>query len=276
VESTGIDSSCKEVGSSWHPIRNSIPLESSRILTFSLPNLLKYSSGFQWIPLESTGIQLELVGDMKDLQNTATVAAEKRQDELNRQYQKAELARSKDELRLAALAEAAREEAEFTEAAKQEAAKQEAAKGPAEEEAAEEAAEEEAAEEEAVKKWLESMEMASDQSLPAVQTKRAAKMKLFNTSRLIHPAATALTKSKAPKAIHQEDYQTPSESDLTDSDFSASCRAQAKKRQLSSSDEDSSSDEGGESPSTVCHPAKLPKLQLVLSTPTPLPCSAMD
>jgi len=69
VESTGIDSSCKEVESSWHSIRNSIPLDSSGILTFSLPNLLKYSSGFQWIQVESTGIQLELVGDMKDLRN---------------------------------------------------------------------------------------------------------------------------------------------------------------------------------------------------------------
>jgi len=67
VESTGIDSSCKEVESSWHSIRNSIPLDSTGILTFSLPNLLKYSTGFHWIQVESAGIQLELVGDMKDL-----------------------------------------------------------------------------------------------------------------------------------------------------------------------------------------------------------------
>ena len=67
VESTGIDSSYKEVESSWHSIRNSIPLDSTGILTFSLPNLLKYSTGFHWIQVESTGIQLELVGDMKDL-----------------------------------------------------------------------------------------------------------------------------------------------------------------------------------------------------------------
>jgi len=45
VESTGIDSFCKEVEFSWHSIRNSIPLDS-------------------------TGIQLELVGDMKDLNLT--------------------------------------------------------------------------------------------------------------------------------------------------------------------------------------------------------------
>jgi len=68
VESTGIDSSCKEVESSWHSIRNSIPLDSTGILTFCLPNLLKYSTGFHWIQVESTGIQLELVGDMKDLE----------------------------------------------------------------------------------------------------------------------------------------------------------------------------------------------------------------
>jgi len=67
VESTGIDSSCKEVESSWHSIRNSIPLDSSGILVFSLPNLLKYSTGFYWILLESTGIQLELMGDIEDL-----------------------------------------------------------------------------------------------------------------------------------------------------------------------------------------------------------------
>jgi len=62
VESTGIDSSCKEVESSWHSIRNSIPLDSTGILTFSPPNLLKYSTGFHWIQVESTGIQLELSG----------------------------------------------------------------------------------------------------------------------------------------------------------------------------------------------------------------------
>jgi len=73
VESTGIDSSCKEVESSWHSIRNSIPLDSSGILTFSLPNLLKYSSGFKWIQVESTGIQLELVGDMKDLLESSRI-----------------------------------------------------------------------------------------------------------------------------------------------------------------------------------------------------------
>jgi len=55
------------VESSCHSIRNSIPLDSSRILTFSLPNLLKYFTRFYWIQVESTGIQLELVGDMKDL-----------------------------------------------------------------------------------------------------------------------------------------------------------------------------------------------------------------
>ena len=73
MESTGIDSSCKEVESSWHSIRNSIPLDSSRILTFSLPNLLKYSTGFYWIQVKSTGIQLELVEDMKDLKNHGDV-----------------------------------------------------------------------------------------------------------------------------------------------------------------------------------------------------------
>ena len=41
--------------SSWHSIRNSILLESSGILTFSLPNLLKYSSGFYWNPAETGG-----------------------------------------------------------------------------------------------------------------------------------------------------------------------------------------------------------------------------
>jgi len=50
IDSTGIDSFCKEVESSCHSIRNSIPLDSSGILTFSLPNLLKYSSGIQWNP----------------------------------------------------------------------------------------------------------------------------------------------------------------------------------------------------------------------------------
>jgi len=57
VESTGINSSYKEVESSCHSIRNFILLDSTGILTFSLPNLLKYSSGFQgfkWNPLESS------------------------------------------------------------------------------------------------------------------------------------------------------------------------------------------------------------------------------
>jgi len=49
------------VESSCHSIRNSIPLDSSGILTFSLSNLLKYSTGSKWNPLESR------VGDMKDL-----------------------------------------------------------------------------------------------------------------------------------------------------------------------------------------------------------------
>jgi len=59
---TGIDSSCKEVESSWHSIRNSISLDSTGILTFSLPNLLKYSTGFHWIPLDSGGIHWNPAG----------------------------------------------------------------------------------------------------------------------------------------------------------------------------------------------------------------------
>jgi len=50
-------------------------------------------------------------------------------------------------------------------------------------------------------------------------------------------------------------------------DFSTSCKALTKKRHLSLSNEESSSEVSGENPSVLRHPTKLPKLQLVPSTP---------
>jgi len=185
------------------------------------------------------GEEHERDGIIAEYQNAAFAAAEQGQYELNRQSAKEVFVRSREELRQAVLAEAAKEKAKFEEAAREEAARKEAAR-------------EEPAETET-----------------AAQTTKPS-----TSGRLIRSATTALTKSKASKVNHLEDYQTPSESDPSGSDFSTSHKALTKKRYLSSSDEGSSSEDGSESPS-CCRPAKLPKLQLVPATPVSSSHSAM-
>jgi len=200
-------------------------------------------------------------GIVAEYQNVAFAAANQGRHELNEQYAKEELARSKEESRLAALAEAAREEVEFAAAAKEEAAKKlELTKEARKEEAAgkkEAAGQKEAAAKEAAKKQLEL------EKTP-VQTRNTV---VLSNGRSVRTAATAF-KLKAPKARQEEDYQSPSESDLSGSDFSTTRKSLTKKRHLSSSSEDSSSEDSGEnSPIPRRRPTKLPKLQLVPSTP---------
>jgi len=208
-------------------------------------------------------------GIVAEYQNVAFAAANQGRHELNKQYAKEELARSKEESRLAALAEAAREEVEFAAAAKEEAAKKlELTKEAQKEEAAgkkEAAGQKEAVAKEAAKKQLEL------EKTP-VQTRNTV---VLSNGRSVRTAATAF-KLKAPKARQEEDYQSPSESDLSGSDFSTTRKSLTKKRHLSSSSEDSSSEDSGEnSPIPRRRPTKLPKLQLVPSTPVTTSRSAV-
>jgi len=103
------------------------------------------------------GDKHERDGILAKYQNAAFAAAEQRRHELTRDFAKEEFTRSKEESRLAALAESAREKAEFAEAAK----------------------------EEAVKKQLESAQTESDQPQSkdtAAQTKKAVPPKFLGPS----------------------------------------------------------------------------------------------
>ena len=238
----------------WWSVYWAEPIEEGRQTAVDRVTMWRAFDEIEWKPVPNGYVvprlenadEHERDGIVAEYQNAAFAVAEYARQLLNSQYAEIILLKEKEKQRRAALAEAAREAAEFAEVARQEKENghQTLAKAAAGQLPSTEAAEH----------TVTSKTPTGSVDLPTPTPKV-----------VVRPAFAAPTRSKALKPMN-EDYQTPSESDPSGSDYEASRKMLTKKRPLSSSSESSSEEE--EEPSTSRRrPTKIPKLQLVPSTP---------